>query len=112
MNKVLLVIGVFFSVNLLANDSTLEVIQKYEKIIDEFSASCAHLDTNKIPETTAEIFCNRNPVNNISVRYCVYQNLLNPANQTSISFNVPDGDTPDGYAASVTISYRCSDIEI
>jgi hypothetical protein len=89
-----------------------EVKLEFQKIVDEFAEKCKMHEKKQIPETTLDRFCSDSPFNNISVRYCIYQNLLIPDNDESIKLRFPKQSDADGIVYEITVSTKCSDIEI
>ena len=95
-----------------AHDKQKEVDIKFEKIMQTLSQKCETHEKKGIPVTTVYQFCSDSPFNNISVRYCVYQNLLVPENDESITIRFPEEISENNATMQITVSYKCADIQI
>lgn len=86
--------------------------EKYAKTIEKLEASCKSLKPFTVPQNVNEQFCSPSPENQISVRYCIYQNMLNPQNTQSITFVHPKLKSDKNETTQVSVTIKCSDIRI
>jgi len=105
-----LLLAFLSSSSALAFDKAL--FAKYEEAIKKLEASCETLKPFKTPSNAYEQFCSPSPVNQISVRYCVYQNMLNPDNKQSISFEHLEMRLSANKTTKITVTMECSNIKI
>jgi len=83
---------------------------EYQTVIEKLTSSCSKLKPYNIPKTTNEIFCSDNPVNQISVRYCLFQNILKPENDQSITFEMPVEKLESGETITTSVTMDCRNI--
>lgn len=79
---------------------------KYLALIERLENSCAGLKPYWIPESIEQMFCSQELNDQIAVRYCLYQNLINSDNNQVLQFEYPSGSTGTK-SSSHTVEYRC-----
>lgn len=85
-----------------------QLVADYELKINQLEKSCATVKQTTAPNTIEELFCSRNPLNQISVRYCLYQNMQKPNNDISLKFEVPLYASDGKLAQYMTVSMPCN----
>ena len=108
------IIALYFSGVIQANNYQLSSTDKeYLKIVRQYEAKCAEIDTSRIPITLNDMFCSSNPKNKIAATFCLLRNLEMSGNNDSIKFGPTSmTEANKNKLTTITITIPCDGFNI